>query len=89
MYKILEARIKFKNNQLERITVLVDFTNNQSKPLSDVRAIYATSKPSDGYMHIQQGETISDKLLQEVAGYGKETDDRDKIFPKWKSKYKQ
>jgi hypothetical protein len=53
MYNILEARIEFKNNQLERITVLVEMSKG------DVRAIFATTKPRGGYMHIQANATIS------------------------------
>lgn len=87
MYKILEARIEFKNNQLDSVTVLVDCTGTQSKPLSDVRAIVATTSPVSGYMQIPPGASISEELLQEVAGYGMETVYRDAIFPRWKSKY--
>ena len=78
MYTILEARIEFKNNQLERITVLVEMSKG------DVRAIFATTKPRGGYMHIQPNATVCNELLQEVAGSGLETVDRDEIFPKWK-----
>lgn len=81
MYNILEARIEFKNNQPERITVLVEISKG------DVRAIFATTKPRGGYMHIQPSATVGEELLQEVAGYGLETVDRDEIFPKWKAKY--
>lgn len=86
-YNILEARIEFKNSQLDRITLLVDMSSNQSKPLSDVRAIYATTKPRSGYMFLPSSATLSDELLQEVAAAGMETVDRDVIFPKWKAKY--
>lgn len=80
MYNILEARIEFKNNQLERITVLVEMSKD------DVRAIFADTVAKGGYMNIQPSATVSNELLQEIAGYGMETVDRDEIFPKWKSK---
>lgn len=83
-YKMLEARIEFKNNQPERITVLVDCTGPSSKPFADVRAIYATSKPAGGYMNIPPSAKVTEELLQEVAAAGMETMDRDKIFPNWK-----
>lgn len=80
-YKIFEAKIEFKNDQIDRITVLVEMSKN------DVRAIVGTAKPRPGYMFIHPAAEVSAELLQEVAGYGCETDDRDKIFPGWKSKY--
>ncbi|MGN6293749.1 MAG: hypothetical protein ACTHMV_13480 [Chitinophagaceae bacterium] len=81
MYNILEARIEYKKNQLARITVLVEISKN------DVRAIFATTKPRPGYMYIQPTAKINEELLQEVAGYGMETVDRDDIFRDWKTKY--
>lgn len=87
-YDILEARIEFKNNQLQRITVLVDCTGSGSKPFSDVRAIYATTKPAGGYMNISPSAQVSNDLLQEVAAAGMESVDRDEIFPKWRMKTK-
>jgi hypothetical protein len=81
MYNILEAKIEFKSNQLHQVTVLVEMSKN------DVRAIFAATKPRPGYMHIPPSAKISEKLLQEVAGYGMETVDRDEIFPDWKTKH--
>lgn len=86
MYEILESRIEFKNNQIQKITVLVNCTSSSSKPYSDVRAIYATNKPSSGYMWILPTSRLNEKLLQEVAGAGMESSDRDRIFPNWKAK---
>ncbi|MEY4571220.1 MAG: hypothetical protein RLZ10_413, partial [Bacteroidota bacterium] len=83
-YEILESRIEFNNNQIQRITVLVNCTSSQSKPYSDVRAIYATNKPCGGYMWIPLNAKLTDDLMQSVAGAGMETRDRDKIFPGWK-----
>lgn len=81
MYNILEAKIEFKGNQPHRITVLVEMSTN------DVRAILATTKPRAGYMHIPSNSKINDELLQEIAGCGMETVDRDEIFHNWKTKY--
>jgi hypothetical protein len=52
----------------------------------DVRAIFATTTPRVGYMHISPSSVIDDALLQEVAGFGMETVDRDEIFKDWKNK---
>lgn len=82
MQNILEARVEFKNNEVQRITVLVECSKN------DVRAMYATTKPRGGYMSISPFTTsVTTELLQEVADYGMETDDRDEIFKNWKAKY--
>lgn len=79
--QILEARIEFKANEVTRITVLVEMSEN------DVRAIFATTKARPGYMSISPHTTeVTEQLLQEVADYGMETVDRDEIFPKWKLK---
>jgi len=82
MYNILEARIEFKSNQLHRVTVLVAMSKN------DVRAIFATTKPNLGYIHLSpSSDILDDKLLQLVAGNGMETVDRDEIFVNWRKKY--
>jgi hypothetical protein len=86
-YNILEARIEFQKGQLHRITVLVDMTGDSSKPCTDVRAIFATATPRPGYMNLTPTHIVSVELLQEVAGYGMETVDRNEIFPNWKKKY--
>jgi len=80
MYNILESRIEFKNNQLFRITVLVEMSKG------DVRAIYADTKPKGGYMSLKPNQELNNKLLQEVAGYGSERKDKDDMFPGWHSK---
>lgn len=88
MYKILETRIEFKNNNLHKVTVLVDCTSSNSKPLTDVRAIYAIAKPAyDPYVIFSPDNILSEHLLQHIASHGYQDDDRDKIFPKWKSNY--
>lgn len=81
MYNILEAKIEFENSKLYKITVLVEMSKN------DVRAIVATTKPRSGYMHIPPKAEINSELLQQVAGKGMETVDRDEVFKNWKSKY--
>lgn len=83
MYNILESRIEFKNNQLFRITVLVEISRG------DVRAIYADTKPKGGYIFLQPNQELSNKLLQQVAGQGKERADKDDMFPGWHSKLAQ
>ena len=85
-YDILETHIVFKDNKIERITVLVDCTGPSSTPYSDVRAITATIKPTSGYMNIPPSSKISEDLLQKVAAAGMETEERDEMFPNWKKK---
>jgi len=85
-YEILEARIEYAANKLTRVTVLVNCTGNYSEPYTDVRAIYATSKPCGGYMWLETDMVLSEKLLQQVAAQGMETVDREDIFPKWRAK---
>ena len=80
MYNILECRIEFKNNQLFRVTVLVEISRG------DVRAIYADTKPKAGYMFLMPNQELNNKLLQQVAAQGKERSDRDDMFPGWHSK---
>jgi len=81
-YKILEARIEFDDNgQLKRITVLVEISQG------DIRAMFATTQPRAGYMHLDPRDLVTEggyNILQEVAATGMETIDRDKIFPNWK-----
>lgn len=80
MYNILECRIEFQNNQLFRITVLVEMSKG------DVRAIYADTKPKGGYLVLKPNQSINNELLQEVAGYGTERKDKDDFFPGWHAK---
>lgn len=77
MYNVLEARIEWEGGRISRITVLVEFS------MGDIRAITATNQPRAGYMTIIPNATPTDTLLQEVAGYGMETDPS-KFFPKSK-----
>lgn len=80
MYTILEARVEYRNKKLHRITVLVEISKG------DVRAIFATDRFMDGYDSLDPDEPVTDALLQRVAGYGKQTIDRDTIFPHWEAK---
>ena len=80
-YNIKEARIEYESGKLKRITVLVEISQG------DMRAIFATTTPRSGYMHIPDGAALADDLLQQVAGYGLQTVDRDDIFPNWKTKF--
>ena len=77
MNNILESKIEFKNNQLFRVTVLVEFS------IGDVRAIYADTRPKYGYLVLNPNQDISSKLLQEVSDYGTERHDKNDIFPGW------
>lgn len=80
MYNILESKIEFKDNQLFRITVLVEFSRG------DVRAIYADTRIKAGYFFLRSSQELNNKLLQEVAGGGAERGDKDDLFPGWHSK---
>lgn len=80
MYNILEARIEYRNKKLHRVTVLVEVSTG------DVRAIFSTDSFRGGYDSLNPNEPVNDDLLQRVAGYGKQTVDRDTIFPNWKAK---
>ena len=81
MYNILESRIEFKNNQLFRITVLVEMSRG------DVRALYADTKPEGfGYLYLKPNQELNSKLLQDVAAYGCERQDKNEMFPGWHSK---
>lgn len=82
MQDILEARVEFENNCITRITVLV----RMSTLINDVRAIFATTKPRNGYMHILPSDALNNDLLQRVADHGLETMDRDSVFPHWRTK---
>ena len=88
-YKILEARIEYNDRcEIMRVTVLVDFSIS-TMPYNDVRALFATVKSTSPYMIIPPNAILSRELLEEVAGYGMQTVDRDEIFPKWKRKFKK
>lgn len=90
MKKILESRLEFREGELHRITVLVDCTSSVSEPLTDVRAITATTIQSGGYFYLSSGiKNVSTDLLLEVAYYGCELDGRDAMFPNWKSNFKK
>lgn len=73
-YNILEAKIEYNNSKIDRITVLVEISEN------DIRAIQATTQPRGGYMNIGLSAELNDDLLQEVAGYGMKVE-KSKHFP--------
>ncbi|MFY9307810.1 MAG: hypothetical protein WAQ28_02055 [Bacteroidia bacterium] len=80
-YKILEVRIEYKAGKLYWITVLVEISKG------DVRAIYASTLTKYGFMYIKPTDQLNEKLLQEIAATGIETEERDTIFPNWKRNY--
>lgn len=80
-YNILEAHIEYRNRKLHKVTVLVEISQG------DVRAIYATDTYVGGYEFLQPDEPVTNELLQRVAGCGRQSVDRDKIFKGWKIKY--
>lgn len=86
-YNILEARIEFKDGEIERITLLVDMSIKPGRSW-DIRAIFANKRMGPGYYSIQPGDRLDTALLQKVAGYGMETIDRGEIFKDWKKYYK-
>jgi hypothetical protein len=81
MYNILEVRIEYKDKKLHRVTVLVEISQG------DVRAIFLTTAPMAGYGILRPDEPVCNELLQRVAAIGRQTVDRDKIFPGFKRKY--
>lgn len=68
MYNILEGLIEWEDGRIDKITLLVEMSKG------DIRAIQATTRPKGGYMTILPNATLTDTLLQEVAGYGMEVD---------------
>jgi hypothetical protein len=86
-YNILEARIEFKENKLYSITVLADLSG-RDRPLTDVRAIYATSMPRSGYTFIMPSDVLNEELLDRVAAQGMTYPSAQiaKLFPGWKKK---
>ena len=80
MFNILESRIEFKDTQLFRVTVLVEFSKG------DVRAVYADTNPKTGYIFFYPNQELNYGFLQAVAGYGQERPDKDYIFPGWHSR---
>lgn len=88
--RILEARIEFENDGrlIKKIAVLVDVTSTTVKPLSDVRAIVATTQPMWGYTVIRPDESINLDLLKRVAGKGNRENDEVE-FPGWEERYRK
>lgn len=83
MYNILESNIKFnKNGQILSVLALVEYSQG------DIRVIEATNQPRSGYMNItHRTDYVLFDLLQEVAGYGCEINDKNKIPSEWFKKH--
>ena len=82
-YKIIEVHQTYENGKLTEIAVVWE-----SNEAGWIRANYATSKPCQGYKFLRPNESVSDKLIQEVAGFGMDLPPvkRKKYFPgdrKW------
>lgn len=73
MYKIIETHITFKDNELQEVAVLW-----QSNDDGWVRATYFENKPIGGYGFLMPGQKLTEALLQEVAGYGRNLPDTKK-----------
>lgn len=82
-YNILESRIEFKNNKLDRITVLVEISKG------DVRVIAMDTIGKPGYKVISPDEELSPALLQKVAGFGWTRVGIDNLFKGWKARYNE
>lgn len=83
MYNVIESNIKFNTNgQILSVLVLVDMYKG------DIRVIEATNQPRSGYMSIShRTDYVLFDLLQEVAGYGMEITDKNKIPAEWFKKH--
>lgn len=83
MYNVLESNIKFNTNgQILSVLVLVEYSEG------DIRVIEATNQPRSGYMNIShRTDYILFDLLQEVAAYGMEITEKNKIPTEWFKKY--
>ena len=88
--EILEARVEYVNGQIDRVTVLADFTPEflkDDEPMCDVRAVFASRKHMHGYLFFNGAVTLNAELLKNVVELGVQTVDRDQIFPDWKAKH--
>lgn len=75
-YKIIEVHQIYNNGKLDELAVLW-----QSNEKGWVRASYSNSKPCTGYVFLNSEVTISEKLIQDVAGFGMNLpDDKKKIY---------
>ena len=83
MYNVLESNIKFNSNgQILSVLALVEYSEG------DVRVIEATNQPRSGYMNIShRTDYILFDLLQEVASYGMEITEKNKIPTEWFKKH--
>lgn len=83
MITVFESNIKFNNNgQILSVMVLVEYSKG------DIRVIEATNQPRSGYMSIShRTDYILFDLFQQVAEYGMEITDKNKIPLEWYNKY--
>lgn len=78
MSEILEVKLIYKNERLNEVFVLADFTSSVCKPYSDVRALQAGP-----YVKINQLKTISENIIN-VVDYGSATEEAAKQFKGWR-----
>ena len=83
-YTVLETHCIYRNGKLAELAVLWESNPN----LGLVRATSCTVKPCQGYLFLLPTDTISDELIQRVAGQGANLQDTEKAkyFPgerKW------
>jgi hypothetical protein len=62
--QIIQAHQHYKNGQLQQVSVLVQISPG------DVRAIYATTQPTAGHMHLPPNASLTPQLLHQVATQG-------------------
>jgi hypothetical protein len=70
MNTILEVRAEFSDGHLSSLTVLAEIS------AGDIRALYANNVVRNGYAYINQGEVLSESLIQRVADYGCEINEK-------------
>ena len=75
-YKIIEVHQVYQDNKIAEVAVLW-----QSNKRGWVRASYCTARPCCGYKFLMPNETISDDLIQGIAGEGMNLpDDKKAIY---------
>jgi len=72
-YKIIEVHQVYKDGKLNEIAVLWE-----ANEAGWVRATYANTTPCNGYKFLLPNESLSESLLQEIAGYGMRLSDAKK-----------
>jgi hypothetical protein len=78
-YTILETHLIFENNVLIKVAVLWE-------NFGDIKATLSTNQQSAGYHQLKQYDIPTLTLFQQVAGYGRKLNDKEKkrYFPKQK-----